>query len=76
MHILVIYAEGKLHGNMENVSTENLGGKNWPRVLGRRQVLNSTVPNKGFFYYLIPTKIAFPEHLIAIALSFTWHCAV
>lgn len=28
MHILVIYAEGKLRGNMENVNTENLGGKN------------------------------------------------
>ena len=28
MHILVMYAEGKLQGNMENVSIENLGGKN------------------------------------------------
>lgn len=27
MHILVMYAEGKLQGNMENVSIENLGGK-------------------------------------------------
>ena len=76
MHILVIYAEGKLQGNMENVSTENLGGKKLAKSPRKTPSSKFYGSKQRFLYYLIPTKIAFPEHLIAIALSFTWHCAV